>query len=307
MLLFLLVIFLVYLVCLFTLAKYVTHNFTASLFFSVIVTLLTLSFVVYYFKDKALFLPDDSPFTLEVEEHVFGPDLSGFLYPNSSTQKVILYSHGNGGNASHYVQQVEELSKEANVFVYDYPGYGRSTGTPSEEKLFESGLAAYDYLKSLGFEEIYVYGYSLGGAVTVEIASQRDVKGVVLQSTFARISDVIPGVGRIFAGRDFNTLYKLNKLPQGVPVIVAHSPGDEVVPYSSGLQLYNSIPSDEKSWYQLPGGHFTLLDPTPRLPYQPNLTLERMLVEKILPVSGRATLSERDAYYDYVFQTLGIS
>ncbi len=302
MILLILVLVLVYFLVVFAIVGKISRNFVLSLFVSILVTILSLSLLIYLLKDRVMFLPDATPYEIEVEEHTFGPGLSGFLWDGPDNKKVILYSHGNGGNVTYYTNQIEELNKAAAVFVYDYPGYGRSQGQPTEESVLQSGLEAYDYVKSLGFEEIYLYGYSLGGSVTVNIASKREVEGVVLQSTFARISDVVPGIGKIFAGRDFNTVYNVKDLNTEIPVIVAHSPLDEVVPYFSGRHLYESLPGKNKSWYELPGGHLGFLELGPNSP-----TMRNKVVSRIIGTPEGLTQDQVSSYYEYIFQTLGLS
>ena len=84
------------------------------------------------------------------------------------------------------------LATGVNVFVFDYRGYGRSQGRPSEEGTYRDAQAAYQWLRQKGFPgtNIIAFGESLGGGVAAELAVRETVGGLVLQSTFTSIPDM---------------------------------------------------------------------------------------------------------------------
>lgn len=249
-------------------SKLFNLNLWISILLSIVIIVLLLFIVIYLFKDKLLYMPSDKEFNIERGKWVkFGPELSGYLTQNRNNH-IIIYSHGNGGNVTWYSSVISKLSERSDVFAYDYPGYGRSSGKPNEANVMESGLHAYDYLKSLGYKNIWCYGFSLGGSVTTNICSKRDVKGAVLQSTFYNMSDCIPILSELIAGKDFSSD---NISGISCPVVVSHSKKDSVVPYSSGRKLYDSL-NCEKYFYELNNDHN----------YPP----------------------DKNEYYDYIFNTV---
>ncbi len=199
-----------------------------------------------------MFMPSQKEIPIVGGEWItFGPNLSGYLMKNGYDH-IVIYSHGNGGNLTWYSTVANKLAQKSDVLLYDYPGYGRSKGIPGEKDSFDSGLHVYDYVKSLGYNKIWAYGFSLGGAMTTHMAANRKLDGIVLQSTFANISDCVPFVGNLVASNNFTSIKNMEKIE--CPVMIAHCPRDDVVPYSSGRRLYDSI-KGEKLFYELDGNH----------------------------------------------------
>lgn len=114
------------------------------------------------------------------------------VFQKTECEKVILISHGNGGNINYRLSlALTLLGCGASVIMYDYEGYGQSTGEPSVPAIKRDGLAAYDYVKNnLHYQpkDIVLYGESLGSGVTVNIAAHRPAGGVIIQSGFASLS-----------------------------------------------------------------------------------------------------------------------
>src|SRR5689334_10219199 len=106
-------------------------------------------------------------------------------HPDS--QAVIVFC---GGDSFHRSieggEALEALARNADVVLFDYPGYGESTGTPTAAVILENALAVYDYavaLETSAGKKRVVYGFSLGGMVAAQIAGRRAVDGVVLEAT----------------------------------------------------------------------------------------------------------------------------
>ena len=105
--------------------------------------------------------------------------LHGWFVPSKRDRGVLLFFHGNAGNISHRLFNVELLLQhKLQVFIFDYRGYGKSSGRPSEKGLYTDGLAAYDYLikeRHMLPDQIIIFGRSLGAAVAIEVAfAERD-------------------------------------------------------------------------------------------------------------------------------------
>jgi uncharacterized protein len=175
-----------------------------------------------------------------------GVKLHGWLIPGR-TPTTLLYAHGNGGNIGDRVTIARLLVGElgVGVFMYDYRGYGRSEGAPSEAGLVSDALGARAALLREGVppERVVYYGRSLGTAVTVDLALAHPPRGVVLESPFASVramaNSVLPGAGYVFRTR-FDSLAKIPRL--AAPLLVLHSEDDEVIPYAQGKALFDAAP-----------------------------------------------------------------
>lgn len=185
-----------------------------------------------------------------------GVALHGWLI-RGRTPITLLYSHGNGGNIGDRVSIARLLVQElgVGVFLYDYRGYGRSAGAPTEAGLVQDALAARAALLGHGVapEHIVYYGRSLGAAVTVDLALAHPPRGVVLESPFASVramaNAILPGVGYLFRTR-WDTLGKIGRLT--APLLVLHSNADEVIPYAQGRAVFEAAPPP-KTFFTIEG------------------------------------------------------
>ncbi len=190
--------------------------------------------------------------------------LSGWFFPAASdsprSHLAVLISHGNGGNISHRLSLYDLChSLGVNVLAYDYRGYGKSGGRPSEEGTYRDAVAAYRWLLRQGFapEHVIAYGESLGGAVAAELALREKVGALVLQSTFTSVPDMgkqlFPWLPvRLLCSIRYDTLEKVPRL--AVPILVLHSPIDSVVPFEQGKALFKAA-SEPKWFVRLQGDH----------------------------------------------------
>ena len=143
------------------------------------------------------------------------------------------------------------------VLAYDYRGYGKSGGRPSEEGVALDALAAYDALRGDGIppERLIAFGESLGGAVSIRLATERPCAGVAVVSTFTSLADVARihygALGAMARGR-FDSRARIGRLT--VPLFVAHGDCDEVVPYELGTALYDAA-LEPKRFFRAAGMH----------------------------------------------------
>jgi uncharacterized protein len=190
-----------------------------------------------------------------------GVKLHAWYFPHEESDRVIVLSHGNAGNISYRLDIAGTLLKAgAAVLMYDYRGYGQSEGRPSEEGLYKDISAVIEYLKTeKGYPDrkVYMYGRSLGAAVAAYAATKYDLGGLVLDSAFknlrAMIQDVYPFVPSSLARYEFPTEKYLRQL-QGMPVMIMHSPNDEIVGFHNSQYLYE-IANEPKQFVELRGGH----------------------------------------------------
>jgi uncharacterized protein len=209
---------------------------------------------------------DWSPRWIENEDVVFssgdGTKLHGWFVPHPEPKHVILYSHGNCEHVGNQVNQLLRLQSmlDATVFVYDYRGYGRSLGRPTERGLIEDGLAAHDWLlgrSGLTAEQVVLMGRSLGGGVSVAVAAQRGAKALVLDATFPRMVDAAsynyPWLPVKTLMRDrYDSLARIEQYHG--PVFQSHRTTDEVVPVELARQVTERAPGKLKQFFEIPRG-----------------------------------------------------
>lgn len=170
-----------------------------------------------------------------------GVALNAWFFPAPTNaprrQLAVVVSHGNGGNLSHRLPLYRGLlDTGVNVLAYDYRGYGRSAGHPSEAGTYLDAEAAYAWLVARGFagSNIVAYGESLGGGVATELALRRPVAGLILHSTFTNIPDIGAELFPFLPVRWLATIHYDNvaKLPRiRVPVLILHSRADTLIPF----------------------------------------------------------------------------
>lgn len=216
-------------------------------------------FCLYYQKVEAFFIyyPDSSLDTvpsdwqLNCEEVWFdtedGEKLHGWFFPLKGEEPVILFCHGNAGNMSHRLDNVRLLlEQKVQVFIFDYRGYGESTGKPSEAGLYLDGQAAYDLLTNVKYispEKIVPFGRSLGAAVAIDLSLKRQIKSLIIESAFtstkemAKTMFLFKGFAFLFPAH-FNNLEKISQIP--VPILIFHGEKDEIVPFSMGKKLFQA-------------------------------------------------------------------
>ena len=221
--------------------------------------------ILYPFSDvdKKYPVPENPPEGLnqryfDVKAHD-GTDMSihAWDYKNPKHNgRVLVYFHGNGMNL-----QTMQLSNLLTVFadlgfsyiVIDYPGLGRSTGTPNEPNLVNSGLAAFDWAKrSFRGSRIIVWGRSLGAAVAAQVAKQRQAQlgGLLLTSpwsTFYELAldktSLASGISKEWlAMHTYDTVSAVSTLRK--PSVVMHGDEDDLIPFKFGEAVFEAFPNN---------------------------------------------------------------
>jgi thioredoxin len=176
-------------------------------------------------------------------------------------QGILLFCHGNAGNITdryEFIQMLVQL--RVNLLIFDYRGYGKSEGSPSEEGVYKDARAAWDYLtetRGLSAGKIILFGESLGGAVAIDLARQVEPGGLIVQSSFTSIGDMasllMPGVPRFLLR---TTMDSLSKIPNvSCPKLFVHSKTDEVVPFSLGRRLFEAARYPKQFYEVQNAGH----------------------------------------------------
>lgn len=193
-----------------------------------------------------------------------GVQLNGWFFPSDTNSLraslAVLLCHGNGGNISHRLDMVETLlATGVNVFLFDYRGYGRSHGYPSEQGTYRDAEAAYQWLRQKGFAgtNIVIFGESLGGGVAADIATRHVLGGLILQSTFTCIPDIAAELFpwlpvRLLCRIQYDTLSKLPLVK--APVMVMHSRDDTLIRFVHGQKNFAAA-REPKLFCELVGDH----------------------------------------------------
>lgn len=190
-----------------------------------------------------------------------GETITGWWIPAEKARGALLYCHGNGGNVSTNLQNARVFHElHLSVLLFDYRGYGRSSGRPSEEGTYRDGRAAFAHLTGpLGVapERIVIYGMSLGGAVAIELAGEGAAAGLICESTFTSVRAMArrlyPALPAKFLVVDkYDSLGKVGRL--GLPKLFLHAPEDELVPFAMGRELFAAA-RPPKEFLEIRGEH----------------------------------------------------
>jgi pimeloyl-ACP methyl ester carboxylesterase len=206
--------------------------------------------------------------------------------PGGAPGRTALFFQGNSGNLSLILNHLTFLnSLGLNVLAVDYPGYGPSPGRPGEEAVYQSAEALWQWAVRNGAapEDLLIYGFSLGGGTAAWLARAHPPAALVLDSTFTRLRDV-PGYGRpwlipylkLILGSAFDTRARLAEISG--PLLVLHSPGDDVVPFALGRELFQAYQNNVKYFGLSHGGHMDFLL---------NLALYREKLQALLAAADR--------------------
>ena len=227
---------------------------------------------VYFFQDHILFHPEKTdrktPYTFTAPFNEVNVALDGaynmniiqFTVPDSLAKGVVLYFHGNKKNVAWYAANAQLFTKNGyEVWMPDYPGYGKSTGTLTESKLYEYALQLYIMARSkYGADSIVLYGKSLGTGIASWLASKKSCRQVILESPYYSMTSL---AAHYFPVYPVGKLLKY-KLPSyeylsivNAPVTIFHGTADNVIPYSNAAQLKAVLKPSDRFITITGGGH----------------------------------------------------
>lgn len=201
---------------------------------------------------------DYEPLTLNTPD---GERLDAWFVPRPQARGVVLFLHGNAGNLSHRMDSIAMFHRLGYaVLIFDYRGYGRSSGKPTEAGLHLDAETAWAYLtrtRGIAPNSIVLFGESLGGALAAHLATRERPGALVLSSVFTSVPDLAADhypwlPARWLARLRYDTRAALAQT--NCPVLVAHSPDDEIIPYHHGQELFGAA-SGPKVFLTLAGGH----------------------------------------------------
>jgi uncharacterized protein len=201
--------------------------------------------------------PEDYGIPRDQSEEVWietddGETLYGWYLRSKNPVASALYCHGNTGNLTNPAHLMPHLLDSGiNVLLFDYRGYGRSSGTATMSGVIEDTLAAARYHEQIRPKNLptILYGFSLGGAIAAQVIPRYPFDGLILQSTFTSLPDVakiaFPRVPmHLISGSGFDTLRAIRDLR--VPLLILHGTEDPACPCWMADALYASCNASKK-------------------------------------------------------------
>lgn len=246
------------------------HKMVLYILIGALAIYITLIILGYFFQERLIFQTtrelyrDPShyqwPFEeilLPVGEHV----THGWFLPLTNARGVVLFSHGNAGNIADRLESIGLLrSFGFSVLAYDYGGYGKSTGKPSEQRCYTDIEAMWRYLtEALGIspDKIVLFGRSLGGGATAHLAARVKPAAVVLESTFISMPEAAQAAFPWFPARWIVHHYfpnAENVKMISAPLMIVHSRQDDIIPFRHGETLFKNA-NEPKTFLEIFGVH----------------------------------------------------
>jgi hypothetical protein len=190
-----------------------------------------------------------------------GTKLHGWYVPHTRPRAVVLFCHGNEGNVATWADKLRILHDRVGVAVlgFDYRGYGRSEGRPSEAGILADARAARAWLAhraGIPENQIVLMGRSLGGAVAIDLAAKDGARALVVESTFTSAPDVahakVPWLPlRTLMRTELNSIAKIGNYHG--PFLQSHGTDDRLVPFEMGKRLFAAA-NEPKRFVTIPGG-----------------------------------------------------
>lgn len=226
-----------------------------------------LAFIARLFSEAIIFQPPAAGPEAAIDTFFVqtsgGTDIATLVTSELNSEQVILYSHGNAEDLAGIRSRIKLLASQlkVNVVAYDYPGYGASGGTASEDGAYQAIDAVYDYLISdLGYQpkQIVLYGRSVGGGPTCYLAAKHSVSAVIIESSFTSAFRVVTQVP-LFPFDRFPNLKHIRTIEQ--PSLFFIGTRDFIIPSWHGRRLFAASPSPDKQLEVVKGaGHNNLPD-----------------------------------------------
>ncbi len=216
-----------------------------------------------------------------------------------------VYCHGNTGNLTTFAHAMPRLLESGiNILLFDYRGFGKSSGRPSLHGVIADTVAAARFHDAIRPRELpsILYGYSIGGAIAAQALRHHPFDGLILQSTFTSLPEITRALFprlplHLFAGRLFDTRAIVRELT--IPLLVIHGADDQVCPPGMAHPLFDSCGSPEKRIHLVDGGlHKDLWDRDP----ESLVRLVHGFAQSLRPLAPPPDASPRTQILDNAFR-----
>ena len=211
-------------------------------------------FVLYFIQDKLLFHPEKLPadykyhFDIPFKEINYpvtnekNLSIVQFTVPDSICKGAVIYFHGNKKNINRYAGFASNFTKNGyEVWMMDYPGFGKSTGERNEKTFYEDAYRVYKLARNrFTADSIIIYGKSIGTGIAAQLASVRDCKRLILETPYYSIDALAKQYFFIYpvtpmTKYEIPTYKFLEKIT--CPITLFHGTNDDVIPYWQSEKL----------------------------------------------------------------------
>jgi fermentation-respiration switch protein FrsA (DUF1100 family) len=207
--------------------------------------------------------PPDDRFQDVTLTSAAGDRIHGWWLPREGATANVFYCHGNAGNLSHRGRGLLRWSQELNasVLIFDYPGYGKSTGVPTEAGCYAAADVMWDHHtgeRHADPRRMILVGVSLGGAMATDLAARQPHRALVLLKAFASVPDMAQSMypwlpARYFVRSRFDNLSNIARCPG--PTFILHNRHDTLVPFRHGELLFAAAREPKRLYIQDEGDH----------------------------------------------------
>ncbi|MDA0989962.1 MAG: alpha/beta hydrolase [Verrucomicrobia bacterium] len=181
--------------------------------------------------------------------------------PATARDRSLIFCHGNAGNIGDRVGSIRTFHDlELAVLIFDYRGYGTSSGKPSEAGTYADAMAAWRYLadeRGVTPNRVLIFGRSLGGAIAAQLAEAITPGALVLESSFTSVPDMAKRLfpylpARLLTRYRYNTVERLARI--NCPTLIAHSRQDGTIPFEHGQRLFAAA-REPRTFVEFSGDH----------------------------------------------------
>jgi hypothetical protein len=237
-------------------------NILRIIILSLVSFYLLLIFAGFFFADRLLFPSPSASYssnnsfkslTLKSDSVIM---MSEHFPPSKTPSYFIIYSHGNGVDLGDIQFKLKEASLYLNSYIisYDYPGYGQSTGSPTEQNVYKSVEAVYQYMlgKGIKSEKIIIWGRSVGSGPATYLAEKHKGHPLILESPFLTAFRVVTHYPVIPFDK-FQNITRISNID--APLLVIHGKKDKIIPFYHGFELYTTAKLPKKNIWFKDAGH----------------------------------------------------
>ena len=244
--------------------KLVKMNYFALIFVIFIIIYFIILFATYIFQRNLLYHPQENNYSgdqlrVSIEKVIIKTrdniELIAWYHKKNNNNKTILFLHGNAGSFENRVHKINHFKDmNVNFLLLAWRGFNGNKGSPSEKGLYKDARSAVDWLKFKGIEKnhIIIYGESLGTAVAVEIAQNKNFAGIILESPFTSMIDAGKNVYpylpiRLLLKDKYESDKKIKNINS--PILIMHGKVDNIVPFYMGEKMYELANQPKYSYF----------------------------------------------------------
>ena len=229
--------------------------FYGSIILGLVIYLVILGYI-YLFQRSLLYHPSVNGYMDDPKQFKYvevkiptqdGLEIKGWLHEKDLiNKKTILFFHGNAGELSNRNYKLNEFSKmDVNFLIIAWRGFSGNEGKPTEQGLYQDANSAMEWLKSKGVkeEQLILYGESLGTGIATEVAQNKNLAGIILESPYTSMTELAgkyyPLLPVKFLLKDrYESIKKIKNIRS--PILIMHGGLDPIVPFQMGVQLYEA-------------------------------------------------------------------